>query len=726
MLLYPVTIFLSAFLLFLVQPLIGKQVLPWFGGSAGVWTVCLVFFQVFLLAGYAYADALSRLTIRVQAAVHTAVLAAGVVALPIIADAALRPTGQEDPTWGVLQLLVRTIGLPYFLVTTTGPLLQSWFARAYAHDAVRQQRVYRLFALSNFASLAALLAYPFAVERFITVAQQAMAWSAGFTVFACLAAGTAWFTALRLRAQPELATEQTQRAPLIPPTLQDYALWLILPALGTALLLSVTTHITQNVASVPFLWIVPLSLYLLSFILCFEGDRWYPRALIYPLVLTLIPAMAWALSASNAVLTIKIAIPLFCAGLFALCMFVHGELAAAKPAPRYLTRYYLMISAGGALGGLAVGLAAPHAFSGYWELPLALMACAALLCVLNARGGGWVNAIVTCFFLVATVYLIPKYMPEATVPVRWLIYGAVTVLLLLIASALTRAPRAVAASAAAAALVLASHGAWQYRALMREDSLAMQRNFFGTVQVNQDAASEVRRLKHGVITHGSQFTTLQRRTEPTTYYGHSSAAGLAVAQLRPALLRIGIIGMGTGTMAAYGQPGDVVRFYEINPQVIALANEKFTFLRDSKAKIETVLGDARLMLEAEPPQNFDVLMVDAFTSDAIPAHLLTREALAVYLRHMKPTGVVLFHVSNRYLNLAPVVQMLAQNAGLSALLVVDDPKEYWLSRTSYVLVTRNPALLTSSELVEKSETIAALPGLPLWTDDYNNLFKILK
>jgi hypothetical protein len=729
MLLYPVTIFLSAFLLFLVQPLIGKQVLPWFGGSAGVWTVCLVFFQVFLLAGYAYADALARLNMRVQAAVHTAVLAAGALTLPIIANPALRPVhqaGGEEPTWQVLKLLVLTIGMPYFLVATTGPLLQSWFSKAYAHDVVRQQRVYRLFALSNFASLSALIAYPFVVEPFISVRQQALAWSAGFLAFAVLAAVTGWVTAQRCARLPQAVDPQSAATTPVPPELKQYVLWLSLPALGTALLLAVTTHITQNIASVPFLWILPLSLYLLSFILCFEGERWYPRVLVYPLLVALIPALAWALSASNAVLEIKIAIPLFALGLFVLCMFLHGELAAAKPAPRYLTRFYLCISAGGALGGLAVGLAAPHLFNGYWELPLALMACAAVLWLLHLSAGSLGHSLLTAGFTAAALYGVHKAVPQATPAVQWSAYALAVVILLLIVSALTRTTRTVTASAAAAALILSGYAAWQYRTLMVEDSIAMQRNFFGMVRVNEDTESNIRRLKHGVITHGSQFTSEERRREPTTYYGAASGAGLAMTHFRPGPLRVGLIGMGTGTMAAYGQPGDTLRFYEINPQVIALANEKFTFLRDSKAQIETVLGDARLMLEAEPPQNFDVLIVDAFTSDAIPAHLMTREALAVYLRHMKPSGAVMFHISNRYLDLAPVVQMLAQNAGLSSQLLVDNPKEYWLSRTSYMMVTRNQALLNNAEITAYGQPTIARPGLPLWTDDYNNLFKILK
>ncbi|MGL4575252.1 MAG: spermidine synthase [Burkholderiaceae bacterium] len=729
MLLYPVTIFLSAFLLFLVQPLIGKQVLPWFGGSAGVWTVCLVFFQVFLLAGYAYADALSRLHMRVQAAVHTAVLAASVFTLPIIANPALRPVhqaGGEEPAWQVLKLLVLTIGMPYFLVATTGPLLQSWFSKAYAYDLARQQRVYRLFALSNFASLSALIAYPFVVEPFISVRQQAMAWSAAFIAFAALAAVTGWVTAQRCARLPPAADAQAAAPTYLPPQLREYVLWLALPALGTALLLAVTTHITQNVASVPFLWILPLSLYLLSFILCFEGERWYPRVLVYPLLMVMIPAMAWALSASNAVLAINIAIPLFAVGLFVLCMFLHGELAAAKPAPRYLTRFYLCISAGGALGGLAVGLLAPELFSGYWELPLALMACAVVLWLLHLSGGSLGHSLLTAGFTAAAMFGIHQAVPQATPLVHWGAYALAVVVLLLIVSSLTRTTRTVTASAAAAVLVLAGYASWQYYALIVKDSVAMQRNFFGVVRVDGDASSEIRRLKHGVITHGSQFISQERRREPTTYYGAASGAGLAMTHLRPGPLRVGLIGMGVGTMAAHGQQGDVLRFYEINPQVITLANEKFTFLRDSKAKIETILGDARLMLEAEPPQNYDVLIVDAFTSDAIPAHLLTREALAVYLRHMKPSGAVLFHISNRYLDLAPVVQMLAENAGFSAQLLVDDPKEYWLSRTSYVMVTRNQALLSNTEIAAYVEPIKARPGLPLWTDDYNNLFKILK
>lgn len=676
--LYAVTIFVSAFLLFLVQPLIAKQIVPWFGGSAAVWTTCLVFFQCVLLAGYAYADMLVRLRARTQAIVHTALAVLACATLPIIPSAALKPVDASDPSGRILLLLTATIGLPYLLVSTTGPLVQSWFARAYAHDP-RSASVYRLFALSNLASLAALLAYPFAVEPFFAVRTQSIAWSGVFVAFAALVVATAWATERRTRSSATGAAPRETEAPTdAPPRVADYALWLALAGFGTLFLLVVTAHITQNVASVPFLWIVPLSLYLLTFILCFEGRIWYRRAVFWPLALLALPAMAWALGADRGVMDIGKAIPLFCIGLFVVCMFCHGELVRAKPAPRYLTRFYLMIALGGAIGGLFVGLVAPRVFVGMWEFPIALIALAAITGLVMRRTSAWL--------------LLP----------------------------------------ALASLVAAAWFGWRYVDFMRDDAVYLTRNFYGALRVKQtgpiDEPDTMRRLMHGVIMHGEQFVDAARSRMPTSYYGVDSGAGLALRLSHPKDQRVGIIGLGAGTTAAYGDDGDVFHYYEINPQVLEVARGWFTFLPSTRARVETSLGDARLSLEREAPQRFDVLIVDAFSSDAIPVHLMTREALAVYRKHMAPDGVIAFHVTNRYLDLAPVVQQLADDAGLEALAIEDRPVMPWLSQTDYVLVTdRSNRAFIDHPLVQAHRVeIEPIAGLRLWTDDYNNLFKIVR
>ena len=683
MLLYAATILVSSFLLFLVQPIIAKQILPWFGGSAAVWTTCLVFFQLALLGGYAYSDFSSRLRAKTQTTLHIVLLLASLAALPIVAGSAWKPAGDEDPVWRILGLLAATIGLPYFMLSTTGPLVQSWFAREHADPAVAR-RVYRLFALSNFGSLMGLLAYPFAIEMWVPTRVQAVGWSTGYGLFVVLCIASAF----RARGSG-VESEEVSRLPADAdaegsPRVADYALWFTLAALASLLLLSISTHITQNIASIPFLWVLPLTLYLLTFVLCFEGRDgrgWYVRSIWLGPTLVALGLMAWGLTAERGVLHIEHAVPLFSAGLFLGCMFCHGELAAAKPPARYLTRFYLMLSIGGAVGGMLVGLVAPKLFNVYWELPLGLTACALMAVVVTRR--------------------------------------------------LMRAPlTAFAPLAALAAAGACGYYAWQYAEFVREDTIFAQRNFYGALRVKQtrpDSDPDAqRRLVHGVIMHGEQYVNPDYRNIITSYYGDSAGIGMAIERIHPAEQRVGVIGLGAGTLAAYGAKGDYFKLYEINPQVIDIARRLFFYLNESRATVETALGDARLVLEREPPQNFDVLAVDAFSSDAIPVHLITREALAVYLKHIKPDGAVAFHVTNRYLRLAPVVKQLADEVGMEAVLITDDPDDPDLSRTDWVIVTRNRDFLADADVVKKRVAIEPIPGLNIWTDDFNNLFQILK
>ena len=672
MLLYACTVFTSAFLLFLVQPIIAKQILPWFGGSAAVWTTCLVFFQVALLAGYAYSDLTTRkLAPRAQVIVHVGLLAASLLVLPIVADPAWKPDGAEDPGARILGLLLVTIGLPYFLLATTGPLVQAWFARAYPLGTV-----YRLFALSNLASMLALISYPFAFETWVTTAVQAHAWSAGYALFAVLCATSALYT-LRKAApatpgMPPVAPPDDAPAP----TKFDLFLWLALSAMGSWLLLAITNHITQNIASIPFLWLAPLSLYLLTFILCFESDGWYQRSLMLGPLAVILGFCAWGLQTTDVTLDLKVAIPLYLIGLFTCCMFFHGELAQMRPPPRHLTLFYLMVSLGGALGGIFVGLVAPRIFPNYYELGLGFV-IAAVLAAITLRKTPFFVPIVAVGIAGVCGYFWNKQMDQ-----------------------------------------------------LKEDTRVMTRNFYGTLRT-KDSGPEtsddaMRRLMHGVILHGEQYLKAERRREPTTYYGPDSGVAIALKHFNPENQRVGVIGLGTGTLAAWGKPGDTYRFYDINPQVITVAQSEFTFLKDSRAAIETTLGDARLSLEREPPQNFDVLVVDAFSSDAIPVHLITHEALTAYLRHIKPGGAIVFHVTNRFLKLAPVVRQVAASHGLHSALIVDDAEETNFSKTDWVIVTRDKALLESDAIGAKATQIDEIRGLRPWTDDFNNLFEILK
>ncbi|HTP47179.1 MAG TPA: fused MFS/spermidine synthase [Casimicrobiaceae bacterium] len=676
MLLYATTIFGSAFLLFLVQPIIAKQILPWFGGSATVWTTCLVFFQTTLLVGYAYADATVRhLSERAQVRLHVVLLAASCFALPIVPGAQWKPLGTENPSWLILGLLAATIGLPYFLLSTTSPLVQAWFARSFPGRSP-----YRLFALSNLASMLALLGYPFALEPRVATRAQAYGWSASYVAFALLTAVSAWFSLRAPRRTAEIepaAASGRSQSRDAPPTFGRQLLWASLAATGSFLLLAVSNHICQNIASIPLLWIVPLSLYLLSFILCFDSTRWYHREIFAAMLAAGLGVMAYTLADHRLVHNLQLQIGVFCAGLFLCCMFCHGELARLKPPPRYLTRFYLMVALGGAIGSVLVGLLAPIVLPAYFELGFGLVACAALL-MLQVR---------------------PLHPIFVTL-------------------------------AAASLLFSLGANAWAIRDFYDYTILAT-RNFYGVLRVqdwDKGTRNHHRSLIHGTILHGTQYLDPDLERQATTYYTASSGVGRALESMHPSLrpIKVGIIGLGAGTIATYGSKGDVYRFYDINPAVIGIARSDFSFLGKSDASIEVALGDARLNLEREPPQGFDLLAIDAFSSDAIPVHLITSEALAVYRRHMRPGGIIAFHVTNRFLDLAPVVQKLAEAQGLHAVLVADDGSDMLASRSDWVLVSDSEAALKVPAIDEVAESIEPRPDLRLWTDDFNNIVQVLK
>lgn len=671
-LLFAGTIFSSAFLLFLVQPIISKNILPWFGGSAAVWATCMVFFQVALLAGYAYADWITRnLKPRQQVMIHVALLAASLVFLPIIPDSSWKPGGTEDPTLWILGLLTATIGLPYFLLSTTGPLIQSWVARTLIGT-----HVYRFFSLSNLASLVALICYPFAIEPRATLLFQANGWSVVFALFAVLCSASAFYFLRHVHAlPPEAHARQHDPEGDWDPGVRDHLLWLALSAMGSWLLLAITNHITQNIAAIPFLWLLPLTIYLLTFVLCFESDRWYVRSRFLIPTAAIIATCAYGLQGSDIGFNVKTAIPLYAAGLFFICMFLHGELARMRPAPRYLTRFYLMLSLGGALGGIAVGLIAPRILPAYYELGIGFVITS----------------------LLATYILGERKLLAVTA-------GGLAVL---------------------CGYFLFAQVSDDFSGTRR-----IERSFYGTLLSldthREDPADNVRQLYHGSIKHGEQYLAAERRLEPTTYYGPTAGIGLAIQHTRPQSKKVGLIGLGAGTLAVYGRPGDVYRFYEINPQVIELARSEFTFMRDSRARIEMVLGDARLSLEKEAPHGFDVLAVDAFSGDSIPVHLITREAMAVYLRHMNPQGIIAFHITNRFLWLAPMVKQIATDHGLHAVLIHDEAENSDLRITDWVLVARDSQVLQQEAIRKAAAPIDPTPGLATWTDDFNNLFAVLK
>ncbi|MFN5883623.1 MAG: spermidine synthase [Burkholderiales bacterium] len=702
MLLHACTIALSAFLLFLVQPIIARQILPWFGGSAAVWTTCLVFFQVALLAGYFYSDwVIRRLQARQQAILHTGLLVLSLAFLPIIASPAFKPDDASQPIGRILVLLTLTIGLPYLMLATTGPLVQAWFSREFS-----TARVYRLYALSNLASMIALIIYPPAIEPLASGRVQAIGWSVAYGAFAILAGLCAWravrhglihqapVAAVPAAADPiepialegsagRSAEDPASIEPSAAPSLAEQGLWLLLAALGSLLLLAITTHITQNVASVPFLWVLPLAIYLVTFILCFDGEGWYRRRVYKPLAAVVSVLLALGLSYrfseggfERGLLEILHAVPLYAFGLFVLCMFVHGELVSRKPAPAHLTRFYLMVSLGGAVGGLLVGIGAPLVFDWYWELPIALIVIALLVGSLSDGVGRWIGtvALITC------------------------------------------------------ALLVGDYSKW-----IRGEMIEISRNFYGTLRVRAvdtvlaDGTKVSRRqLVHGEILHGEQRSTDPRL--PTTYYGPGSGIGRLISLRNeggPA--RVGLVGLGVGTLATYGRAGDIYRMYELNPTVLQFAQQHFSYLKDSPASIENILGDARLMLEREKDQRYDILAIDAFSSDSIPVHLMTREAIAVYQRHLVNDGAIALHITNRYLDLSGVVRRLADEAQMQAVLIADAPAAGTpFYRSTWIVLTKNPQ--TVQRLMEQGgQAIEPPPShRATWTDDHHNLFEVLR
>ena len=681
---------LSAFLLFQIQPVISKFILPWFGGSPGVWTTCMVFFQVLLFGGYAYAHLLTRLQPRWQAVIHTLLIIGAFVLLPISPAETWKPTGNEDPAGRILLILLGTVGLPYFILSSTSPLAQVWFTRAIPGGSP-----WRLYALSNIGSLVALISYPFFFEPRLEVGTQTILWSGAFVVFGLLSLFLAWRSSGKPDAQmpdESVADDSASRA-----VWWRRGLWVFLPALASVMLLATTNHVCQDVAVVPFMWVIPLSLYLLTFIICFEHERWYRRGLWATLALVVIfltaggndllgeYAKKWFGHRVDLIPSYRYEISWCFGAMFLACMVCHGELGRLKPAPSRLTEFYLCMSAGGAIGGMLVSLVAPHVFVTFMEWPLGLMLClivAAVVCLGSSSGLGR---------RALRIFLRAALLAAVGSAVVWL----------------------------------------AMENLKLPDRLARVRNFYGTVNVREGhddrIDSDFRILTHGGTQHGMQNMADAYKEEPITYYGHQTGIGKALdsVQDRPNV-KVGVVGLGTGTVACYAKKGHAYRFYEINPEVVRLSRKYFTYLDDAEkrgASVTTIIGDARLVLEREPDQQFDVILLDAFSGDAIPMHLLTREAFQIYRRHMKSDGIIAVHVTNTYLQLFPVVEKQAAALGWSSPRFTTRRNGDHYS-TDYALVTQNQAFLERNpSQLDKNEPILEVP---LWTDRYHNLFQIMK
>ncbi|WP_331069338.1 fused MFS/spermidine synthase [Steroidobacter sp.] len=682
--LYATTVILGACLLFLIQPLIAKIILPWFGGTSAVWSAALVFFQACVLGGYTYAHWLTtRISPPRQSLIHAALLLASCAMMPVLPAESLRPEGTENPSLQILLLLTVTVGLPAVMLSSTSPLLQVWYMRRTGSEPP-----YWLFALSNAGSLLALLSFPLALEPAFTSHALAMGWSALFIVFAALCVGAAYLNSNQpaLVAGPFSALEGDANAQAAEsaPTVARMLMWLLLSASASGLLVTVSANLSTNVAPIPLLWVVPLALYLLTFILAFGHHRLYQPTWFFPLVALAVGCLAYLYMQRLENLPIQFVVPAYLASLFIVCMACHGELVLRRPAGRYLTRYYLLISLGGVLGGAFVGLIAPVIFATYLEFPLLLV-------------------------VIAELYVVMQWHRRGSRRTLWLV----------------RTTMVVGVIALVGLLMLSEIET-------RQSSLLVQRNFYGVLSVQDDPIkySLARRyLIHGTISHGYQYLHDNYRLRPASYFSPHSGVGLALTALQSqGPVRMGVVGLGVGVMSGYVRPEDYVRLYEINPDVLKIADEYFTFLptaRQKSKQVEVLLGDARLTLEGQPPQDFDLLAIDAFSSDAIPTHLLTNEAFELYFKHLGPDGVLAVHISNRFVDLVPVCARGAEHVDRPAR-VIRSVSDGTYDTSVWVLITANEELLARPEF-QGSNSYAARANHSFkgWTDQYSSLWPVL-
>lgn len=646
----------------------------------------MLFFQVTLFAGYVYAHlTTTHLSPRWQAGLHILLLLAAAVLLPITPDDTWKPDGSTAPTFRIVALLTMCVGLPYFILSSTGPLLQRWFSLQAPGASP-----YRLYSLSNIGSLLALISFPFLFEPALASPAQASIWSWGFRIFAVFCAVCACGV-FRLKREDSAVSrasadgDESEGDVQQPPGWADRATWFGLAMVASVMLLATTNQVCMDVATVPFLWILPLTLYLMSFILCFDADRWYSRKWYLGLMgAAFLGVLKTLLSGTEVSIVIQVSV--YLSAMFCCCMVCHGELARQKPGTRYLTQFYLLMSAGGAGGGLFVGLIAPHAFPAYWELHIGIVACLLITLLVLFRD--------------RTSYLY-RGQPRPT----WVMIG-----------------------------LWVSLVTWSLRCHARDGvkaAIDVSRNFYGVLQVrdetdNEDVSKHRRGMFHGSILHGTQFLSDAKKNLPTTYYGRESGVGLVLQRHRTGQQRrIGVVGLGVGTLAVYGQKQDQMRFYEINSEVIRMAKQYFSFLNETDCSTEMILGDARLSMEHEKPQNYDILVLDAFSGDAIPTHLLTREAAQVYLRHLRDDGILCVHISNLHFDLQPVAEGLARDAGMHAACVQTMPdQELGTNLCHWMLLSKQPI---PDDILDAAEAITVPSESDLlWTDEWSNLLSVLR
>ncbi len=660
----------------------------------------MLFFQVLLIGGYAYAYWLTGKA-RYKKIIHLVLLGISLAILiilgfiwesPINPGESFRPITPDFPVWKIMELLIISVGLPFFLLSTNSPLMQAWFNRKYP-----LRSPYKLYAISNAGSMIALLSYPVLVEPYITLQLQGRLWSFSYVFFLLLVC----YGAVKImRGKFDSGKNQTSTSsePQVKPDKKSKVFWVFLSACASILLLATTNQITQELSVIPLLWILPLAVYLLSFILAFSSERWYPQQ-IYLILLFLVPllfGMVWLFSQTAWFgFGILGQLIIYLLILFLCCMVCHGELYRLRPHPEYLTSFYIMVAVGGAGGGIFVTFVAPYIFNGYWELPLGLV----LNCLL---------------MLIVMIIYKPAWRTRQRLMLNYMfVIGA---------------------------LILSSIIAYKYIDIYSEDNLGSWRNFYGVVVVREldkmDWPSPGYVLIHGVTIHGFQLKGKEQGKLATSYYGEQSGIGLAILNHpnHGKGMKVGVCGLGIGILATYGQSGDEYRFYEINPAVTQLAqdeNDYFTYLEDSQAKIEVISGDARISLEQElaagDKQDYDILVLDTFSSGSIPVHLLTLEALEIYLKHLKTDGILAINISNKHLDFIPVVWTLADHFDLSRLHIKDPGNGTTTMPSDWVLLSADPGVLDLPAILSRSAQMKDYnTEIRLWTDNYSNLFQIMK
>lgn len=736
---FAATLLVSSALLFLIQPLFAKMVLPLLGGTPAVWNTCMVFFQAALLAGYGYSHALPAwMGVRKHSWLHLIVLGLPALSLPLALRPGWEPPAGSNPVFWLLGLLAVSVGLPFFVVSTSGPLLQKWFARtghSSAHDP------YFLYAASNLGSVIALLAYPLLLEPNWSLRTQARLWTFGYLVLAGLIVACAdiyWRREKPIPSGDPVAEPSSMRKPL------SAALrlrWVVLAFVPSSLLLSVTTYLTTDIAAIPLLWIVPLTLYLLSFVIVFARRPVLPHALVVrSLPLAILVLVLVMLSEATEPVWLLLTVHLL--AFFVTSLMCHGELARLRPSVDHLTEYYLWLSVGGVLGGIFNALVAPVLFSSVTEYPLVLV----LACLLrpghpqgtpsakltNIHEGktigsraDWLWSIALAGLTAALVLLVQACGVSPGQASVGLMFGLPAIVCYTFLARPVRFGLGIGGLLLASTLYPGVHG----------NTLLRERSFFGIHRVTLDPTGRQHQLIHGNTVHGRQSTDPGRRGEPLAYYHRTGPIGQVFSSLarEPQPPRVGVVGLGAGSLAAYSRPQQTFTYYEIDPTVIRIAKDRrfFTFLADAPTPIAIVVGDARLTLQQAPDASYDLLVLDAFSSDAIPLHLLTREALLLYTAKLDPNGILAFHVSNRYLDLVPVLAGLAEDAhlrcwGQDDLELTDAEKAEGKSPSQWILMA--PAASDRIRRLEHSRWQELRPprDQAVWTDDFSNLWSVFR